>query len=345
MTGPEWIPCGIFISDASWDTWRGELEDVCARHPLIFPGFEKGKRNYDAYDFGPAQRANERFTDAWGCVWYDAIDGLEGQVIEHPLSDWAKLKTYKPPDPLVRADRGPANWDDARKHVEEERRKGRITTGSLAHGWLYMRLMYLRGFENLMIDFATDPPELQHLIDMIVEHSQIIISEWLRMNIDVMGFPEDLGTQKSAVISPKTFRKWIAPAYNKLMEPCRRAGSLVDMHSDGYIMELMDQLIECGVSIINPQDLLNGIDNLAKHIKGRVCIRLDIDRQKIVPFGTRKDIRALVEEEVRKLGSPEGGLMLIAGIYPPTSPENVDALACAMEEFRTYWWDRPAKSS
>jgi len=74
-------------------------------------------------------------------------------------------------------------------------------------------------------------------------------------------------------------------------------------------------------------------------VKGRFCIDLDIDRQKIVPFGTPKEIRALIEEEVRKLGSPQGGLSMIAGIYPPTPPENVDAVCRALEEFRTYWWE------
>ena len=31
--------------------------------------------------------------------------------------------------------------------------------------------------------------------------------------------------------------------------------------------------------------------------------------------------------------------MLLAGIYPPTPPRNVDALASAFEEFRTWWSD------
>jgi hypothetical protein len=104
-------------------------------------------------------------------------------------------------------------------------------------------------------------------------------------------------------------------------------------------MDIMDELLVAGVDIINPQDLCNGIDNLAREVKGRACIRLDIDRQSVVPFGTRSEIRGLIEEEVRKLGSPQGGLEMIAGIYPPTPAENVDALCSAMEEFRTYWWD------
>ena len=42
---------------------------------------------------------------------------------------------------------------------------------------------------------------------------------------------------------------------------------------------------------------------------------------------------------MRKLGDPSGGLELICGIYPPTPPENVDALCEALRKFRTYWWD------
>ena len=48
-------------------------------------------------------------------------------------------------------------------------------------------------------------------------------------------------------------------------------------------------------------------------------------------------VSCLIEEGVRKLGSPKGGLELVCGIYPPTPPENVDAIACAFEEFREYW--------
>jgi uroporphyrinogen-III decarboxylase len=50
-------------------------------------------------------------------------------------------------------------------------------------------------------------------------------------------------------------------------------------------------------------------------------------------------VHDLIEEGVRKLGSPEGGLELSCGVYPPTPPENVDALIGAMEEYRTCWFD------
>jgi uroporphyrinogen decarboxylase len=337
MTGPEWIPGWVSISGASWNQLRGDLEDVLVRHPTLFPGFQKGQRNYDVWDPGPAYRAGQRFTDAWGCVWRSEIDGIEGVTEEHPLDDWAKLDGYTPPDPLVQDDRGPANWEAARKHVAEAKKHGHLTSGGVPHGYLFMRLYYLRGFQNLMLDLATDAPQLPRLIRMLVDHNLKIVNEWLSMGVDVINFGEDLGTQRASCISPAMFRKWITPAYRELMQPCQKAGTIVALHSDGYIMELMDEFIAAGVDVINPQDLCNGIDALAREVKGRMCIRLDIDRQTIVPFGTRKEIRNLIEEEVRKLGSPRGGLELTCGIYPPTPAENVDAVCSAIEEFRTYW--------
>lgn len=339
MTGPEWMPCQVSISGASWDQWREEMEDVCLRHPLFFPGFEKGKRDWDHWDFGPAHRADEDYTDAWGCVWHSDINGLEGVVTHNPLADWGPLATYQAPDPAVQLDRGPVNWEQVRANMVAAKAAGHLTQGSLAHGFLLMRMYYLRGFENLMLDFALDDPRLDDLIALINRHNRYLVDQYVSMGVDVMHFGEDLGTQTASMISPKHFHRYIMPAYQSLMQPCRDAGIIVGSHSDGYILELVDDLLEAGLDIVNPQDLCNGIDNLARELKGRVCLHLDVDRQTVVPFGSPAEIHDLIEEEVRKLGSPQGGLMMVCGIYPPTPPANVDAVCSAMEKFRTYWWD------
>jgi len=71
----------------------------------------KGERNYENLEFGPAYKANERFTDAWGCVWVSSIEGLESQVVESPLDKREKLKDYQVPESLKQAERGLANWE------------------------------------------------------------------------------------------------------------------------------------------------------------------------------------------------------------------------------------------
>ncbi|HRU06210.1 MAG TPA: uroporphyrinogen decarboxylase family protein [Candidatus Brocadiia bacterium] len=337
--GPEYTPCRVVINMASWDLWREKMEEVVLRHPILFPSYRKGQMNFNNLTFAPGYRKDEDFVDAWGCTWRSTVNGIEGVVIGSPLEDWAKLETWQAPDGLKTADRGPIDWDAIRKATAAAKARGDLTSGSLPHGFFFMRLTYLRGFENLLTDLIEEPPQLARLIEQIDRHNIAVVQQYIDMGVDVMELGEDLGTQTSSVISPAMFKKFCVPSYKRLTEPIKAAGIIVSLHSDGYILDLMDEFASCGMDIVNPQDLVNGIDNIARVCKNRFCIRLDVDRQKIVPFGTRKEIEDLIAEGVRKLGSPRGGLELICGIYPPTPPENVDAVCCAMEKYRTWWFD------
>ena len=84
------------------------------------------------------------------------------------------------------------------------------------------------------------------------------------------------------------------------------------------------------------QDLVNGIDWIAAHFRGKVCIDLDIDRQKITPYGIPAQIDALIREEIEKISCREGGLMMVYGLYPGVPLENVKALMDAMERYAFY---------
>jgi uroporphyrinogen-III decarboxylase len=105
------------------------------------------------------------------------------------------------------------------------------------------------------------------------------------------------------------------------------------MHSDGDIRLLAEDLIEGGVEILNLQDTTNGIEWIRENLKSRVCLDIDIDRQAITRFGTPKDISEHIGNIVRRLGSPQGGLMMIYGLYPGVPLENVKAVMDAMEKY------------
>jgi len=94
---------------------------------------------------------------------------------------------------------------------------------------------------------------------------------------------------------------------------------------------LIDELIACGVDVLNIQDLVNGVKEIAESCRGRVAVELDIDRQQVTPGGNRRDIEDLIREEVECLGSPEGGLALFYELYPGVPVENIRALMDAME--------------
>jgi len=88
--------------------------------------------------------------------------------------------------------------------------------------------------------------------------------------------------------------------------------------------------------VINPQIRANGLENLVIACKGTICVNLDLDRQ-LFPFCGPAEIDAHVRHCVERLGAPEGGLWLAAEIGPDVPLENVEAICCALERYRSYF--------
>jgi len=325
---PEWIPCTIGFSPLTWHTYREKLEQIVLKHPRIFKDYKKGSINFD--DFPPGYRKG-KFKDNWGCVWENHLEGLEGQVVEYPLADWKALDTYRPPDFLTKTERGDINWEKIKEDIEENRKKGLLTLGNGER--LFDRLYFLRGFENLMIDFATDDPHLQKLIDMLTEYEVGLVNKWLEIGVDAICFHTDIGTQNSLMINPEKFRKYIKPMFKEIFTRVRKAGTHVLLSSDGCLLEIVDDLVECGVSMHDPQVRANTLEGIKKAYKGKMCINLDLDRQ-MFPFCKPEDIRKQIREGIEMLNSPKGGLMMQAGIWGDDVPlENIEAICEAYEEF------------
>ena len=339
FTGPDRIPFRFGPSVAAWKHYRGELEALMLHHKALFPDFQKGDVDWDNMEIISRDKAGIRHTDDWGCVWETSEDGICGVVTEHPLANWDALDSLVPPDPAHVVD--PASrtrWEHVTPVLQQRRReKEEVVDGGLEHGFLFLRLTYLRGFENLLLDMADHHPLLGRLVEMIEAFSREVLRRYLDIGVDMMCFPEDLGAQESALLSPALFREYIRPVYTRLMAPAKKQKVLVHVHSDGSLFDLIDDILACGVDVINLQDLVHGVDELAKTLKGRVSIDLDVDRQDVTCFGTPNDVRALIREEVMELGSPEGGLSLVYGLYPGTPLRNVDALLEAVEEYRYFY--------
>ncbi|RKX37669.1 MAG: hypothetical protein DRP64_16835, partial [Verrucomicrobia bacterium] len=264
-------------------------------------------------------------------------DGITGSVHQHPLGDWSRFAEYKAPDPGQTDGTYPIDWKSIAADVARQKEKGELVYGGLPHGHTFLRLVDIRGYQNLIFDMLDEEANLAPLMEMVERFNQEYVARWLELEPDMMCYPEDLGMQVGPMLSPGSFRKHIKPVYQKLMQPARDQGCIVHMHSDGDIRVLADDLVDGGVEVINLQDLVNGIDWIADRFAGRTCIDLDIDRQVVTARGTPRQIDDLIREEVEKLGSKEGGLMMIHGLYPGVPTENIEALMNAMERYATHY--------
>jgi hypothetical protein len=326
---PEWIPCRVSLSPSAWKVYREDLERIVLAHPRIFPRYQPGSVDFDAMPL--AYRQGEQYRDNWGCLWKNIQEGLEGQVVEHPLSDWSALATYRPPDPMRYSERGTRDWAQTEREIADQRAQGLLTWGQGER--LFDRLYFLRGFTNLMFDFAEEPPELAQLIAILTDHELVLIERWLQIGVDVMGFHTDIGTQTGLMISPRSFRGYIKPMFGTLFQACRRAGAHVYLSSDGRLVDIVDDLVECGVSVHDPQLRANTLDGIATAYGGKLCAEVDLDRQGF-PFMKPDEIRQQIRDVVRVMGAPEGGLMVLASISAADVPlANIEAICQAMEDY------------
>jgi len=333
---PEHIPIIFWINPACWHHYpQDALFELMAEYRLLFPDFT----SEDAVlpELAPWERAGKPYTDVWGCVWETTDDGITGAVTKHPLADWNALQAFTPPDPAQTNGMAAIDWSAIEDKIQRAAAEGKHSTGSLEHGHAFLRLSYLRGYERLLLDMADRDDRLWRLIEMVEEFSIGIVQRYVDLGVAMMRYPEDLGMQLGPMLSPEHFRTYIKPIYEHLMAPAQKAGCLVHMHSDGDIRDLVDDLVVSGVDALNLQDLVNGIDWIAANLKGRVCIDLDIDRQQITRFGSPEQIDNLIRQEVEKLGSPEGGFMMIYGLYPGVPLENIKAIMDAMERYATFY--------
>ena len=335
---PNQIPVNISIESSCWDYYGSEyLINILSSHQSLFEDFPSIIELSKNVTHLPWKTKGVAYIDSWGCEWISEMNGWTGIVSKPSLDTWDKLDSFVPPSFETQNGWGTQNWDDFEQQINKRKLAGKAVIAGLRHGHCFLTMTYMRGFENCIYDMFDEEPLLDKLLAMIQSFDMSFVNKILSYDVvDIVSFPEDLGTQNNSMISPTLFKKYIKPEYATIMKPVKDKGKLVYMHSDGLILDLIDDLIECGIDIINLQDMVNGIDNIQKYIKGRIAIDLDIDRQSVIPFGTPKDIDDLIHESVSKLWSVEGGLSLMHALEPNVPEENIHALLDSLEKHRNY---------
>ena len=328
---PEWIPCSLNTAEMYWWTYGDALQELSAHYPKAYLEKELVKPSIDLDQVPTGHKPGSTYRDDWGILWKVGL-GTTGSIsVEHPLSDWSALDSYHAPDPMGPPEEGGTDWAK-----EEERIRRDVERGLLASGYggdIFTFLIALRGYEALMLDFATSDPHLERALDMLVETYLERIHKYLALGVDVVNFHSDLGTQRSLAISPDAFRRYIVPRFQRMMLPCREAGAHVFLSSDGYMLDIVDDLVACGVSCHDPQISANGLAGIKAAYQGKMCAKIRLDPQSL-PFVSTGEIREMVRAAVEELATPEGGVWLDTNLCTADVPmENLAAICQAYEEF------------
>lgn len=258
--------------------------------------------------------------DWWG-VGFDAEE--EGYFTAHnPLASLDDLGEFPWPDPHA-----PGLFDQT---VAALRKDGGKHFVSCNFGFcLFERAWALRGFQNFLMEMALSPRKAEELFDRIVEIQLVLIHRFIDLGVDGGYFGDDYGSQKNLLFSPNTWRKMIKPRLDRLFAPFREAGLPILMHSDGNISEILPDLVEIGLTTLNPvQPEVLDHTWLRQTFGNNLSYYGGISTQTVLPSGSPEAIERAVKHCFERLAPDQTGLVVAPSHRMMTDIpiQNVDAL-------------------
>ena len=140
------------------------------------------------------------------------------------------------------------------------------------------------------------------------------------------------------LMSPATWRRFIKPRLAKLAAIPRKKGIPTFLHCDGNPTAILDDLVEVGVTVLNPvQPLAIDPSYVKEKYSDDLCLFGTIDIQRTLPFGTPEDVQKEVITRMETCGRNGGLILSPTHNVPPDVPmANVLALAEAVQKYGKY---------
>jgi uroporphyrinogen decarboxylase len=279
------------------------------------------------YPLKPSKDSKVKF-DWWGIGFDVDEEGYFASV--NPLADSMDLDAYPWPNPD-----DPNLLDEAMRVLRGDSGQHFITPN---FGFaLFERAWSLRGLDTFMMDMALDPGFADDLLDRILEIQLKLIHRFIALGVDGGYFGDDYGAQKNMLFSPKMWQKFIKPRLAQMFAPFREAGLPVLMHSDGQIQAIIPELIEIGLTALNPvQPEVLDHAWLREKFGDSLAYYGGISTQTILPHGSPEDVRNAVKDCMQQLAIEGTGLVIAPShrVMTDIPLENIEALLGEFTELK-----------
>lgn len=206
-------------------------------------------------------------------------------------------------------------------------------------GYIFGMYSYLVGWNRALTDLKLNPEFMKAVIDKTTEIQLEMIDTLygaIGDYVDIACVADDLGTQRSAIMSLRQWREFFRPDFARVINRIRKhTNATIFMHNDGAITQYLNDLVEVGVGIINPiQPLASKMDPgyLKENFGNILSFHGGIDVQRLLPSGTVQEVEREVERTISILAP---GYILAPShlIGPDIPPENIIAMYDTARKF------------
>lgn len=156
--------------------------------------------------------------------------------------------------------------------------------------------------------------------------------------VDVLLLCSDYCYNSGPFISPAMFREYIQPYLARIIEAARKDGLYTIKHTDGNIMPIIDQLVECNPHALHSLDPMAGVDiREVKRLYGdQICLCGNVHCAAL-QTGTDEEVIASAEYAMT-YGKPGGGYMFTTSNIPfkGMPPERYRMILDVWKRMRNY---------
>ncbi len=289
------------------------------------PGFVPARKwDYSAY-YDPPIAAGARL-DIWGVAHEPGGAAAKHMThMRHPLermSSVEELRAYPWPE-FERAD-----WSFARRKVQQIQARGLA-----AQVWMECTIWevawYLRRMDVLLMDMAAEDETAVFLLDKVTDLACFRARKYAEAGADILALGDDLGMQSTILMSREMYRTWLKPRLRRVIAAAKavKPDIIIQYHSCGYVLPLIEDLIEAGIDVLNPvQPECMDVETVIREFGGRLSFNGTLGTQTTMPFGTPDEVRQTVRRHLELAGRGGGLLCCPTHMLEPEVPwANIEA--------------------
>jgi uroporphyrinogen decarboxylase len=219
------------------------------------------------------------------------------------------------------------NYDFAGINVHEAVARHGDRRAIIAHVWgMVEGTSTFLGIENCWLGLAEHPKLMTAWFDRYADWMCGLVDSCAEAGVDIITLSDDWGSNQTMLFSPRMWRRMIRSFAERVVKHARSRGLFVNLHSDGYIMQIMDDLVEMGYHSLHPLQESAGMD--PQTIK-------DQYGDKLVIYGSLDVIDGLLAYEGQELAeyitrrfhiyAPGGGFIFNTGhfVQPDIPPQRL----------------------
>ncbi len=261
-----------------------------------------------------------------------SADGyVAGKKLYYPLAGVNTVEELERfPFPDVAAAECHAHLDDT---VPEAKRDEFTVIGQMSQTVLETAYS-MRGIDRLFLDFYERPEYVRALFEALTERRCFQARRFAEAGVDVLRIGDDIATQSGLILGPQTYREWLKPYHARVVAAARQVNPDIQVlyHSDGALTALLPDLIEVGVTAINPcQPEAMPPAEIKRQFGDRLTLWGCCSTQSVYAHGTRQDVVAELQMLMREV-APGGGLV-VSFINVLITPRVQDNLRQFVESF------------